>query len=51
MRLAEAKRMMEKHSSPSMKDIEPASRAVPAKRRGLIDVDDVIGPALLGSFR
>lgn len=51
MRLAEAKRLMEANASPSMKDIEPASRTVPAKRRGLIDVDDVIGPALLGTFR
>lgn len=29
MRLAEAKRMMKENSLPSMKDIEPASRAIP----------------------
>ena len=33
------------------KDIEPAARAATAKRRGLIDVDQVIGPALLGTVR
>jgi site-specific DNA-methyltransferase (adenine-specific) len=51
MRLAEAKRLMNNGLITSMKGLEPASRAAPTKRRGLIDVDDIIGPALLGSFR
>ena len=51
MRLTEAKRLMKANALPAITGIEPANRAVPAKRRGLVDVDDVIGPALLGTFR
>jgi site-specific DNA-methyltransferase (adenine-specific)/modification methylase len=51
MRLEEAKRLQAIKAPPSMKDIEPAARAATAKRRGLIDVDQVIGPALLGTVR
>ncbi len=51
MRLAEAKRLQTNSLSSTMKDIEPAGRAAILKRRGLIDVDQVIGPALLGTVR
>lgn len=51
MRLAEAKRLQTNSLSSTMKDIEPAGRAAVLKRRGLIDVDQVIGPALLGTVR
>jgi site-specific DNA-methyltransferase (adenine-specific)/modification methylase len=50
MRLAEAKKLLAAKRLPSMKDIEPASRAI-GKRRGLIDVDDIIGASMLGTVR
>lgn len=43
VRIEEARRLKLERALPTMRDIEPASRTMTLKRRGLIDVDEVIG--------